>query len=92
MRSFFVSARVSHLALPQQRKACLSVAASLPRPSDAYAGGPRCDRDFFTGAPRVEACNVTGNGHGGPPSQRLKMRCPITKNDDEQQQAVAKLR
>ena len=25
-------------------------------------------------------------------SQRLKMRCPITKNDDEQQQAVAKLR
>jgi len=64
-------------------ESCLPVAASLPRPADAYTGGPRCDRDYFTGAPRVEACNVTGDGWGGPPSKRLKMRCPVTKNDDE---------
>ena len=56
---------------------------ALPRIDGAHPGGPRCDRDYFTGAPRVEACNVTGDGWGGPPSKRLKMRCPITKNDDE---------
>ena len=38
-----------------------------------YSGGRRCDRDYFTGAPRVEACSVTGDGWGGPPSKRLKM-------------------
>jgi len=61
---------------------CLSVAASLPRPNDAR-GGASCDRDYFTAAPRVEACNVTGDGWGGPPRSRLKAFCPFTKNDDE---------
>lgn len=60
---------------------CLHVAQSLPRPADAI--GASCERDYFSGAPRVEACNITGNGWGGPPSQRLKARCPFTKNDDE---------
>ena len=75
--------RAERFVAPDVCAACLQVAASLPRPADAYSGGPRCDRDYFTGAPRVEACNVTGDGWGGPPSKRLKMRCPITKNDDE---------
>ena len=57
------------------------VARALPTDSDAV--GPSCDADYFTGAPRVEACNATGDGWGGPPSQRLKMRCPVTKNDFE---------
>jgi hypothetical protein len=61
---------------------CLPVAAQLPRPPDAR-GGASCDRDYFTAAPRVEVCNVTGNGWGGPPSMRLKAKCPFTKNDDE---------
>jgi hypothetical protein len=63
-------------------QSCLPVAQALPRPSDSI--GASCDRDYFSGAPRVEACNITGSGWGGPPSQRLKARCPITKNDDEQ--------
>jgi hypothetical protein len=62
-------------------EACLPAAKALPVPSDAV--GPSCKRDYFNGAPRVEACNVTGDGWGGPPSKRLKMRCPITKNDQE---------
>ena len=61
---------------------CLAVAASIPRPPDAK-GGAACDRDFFTAAPKLEACNITGDGWGGPPSFRLKARCPWTKNDDE---------
>jgi len=61
---------------------CLIIAASLARPSDAR-GVASCDKDYFTGAPRIEMCNVTGDGWGGPPSQRLKARCPFTKNDDE---------
>ena len=61
---------------------CLAIAASLPRPPDAKAGAS-CDRDYFSAAPRLEPCNVTGDGWGGPPSQRLKAKCPITKNDDE---------
>ena len=61
---------------------CLPIAAALPRPPDAR-GGASCDRDYFSAAPRVEACNVTGDGWGGPPRQRLKARCPFTKNDDE---------
>ena len=60
---------------------CLADAKALPVPADAI--GPSCTNDYFNGAPRVEACNVTGDGWGGPPSKRLKMRCPITKNDDE---------
>ena len=59
---------------------CLPTAVSFPKPPDAV--GASCDRDYFNGAPRVEACNVTGDGWGGPPSKRLKARCPITKNDD----------
>jgi hypothetical protein len=61
---------------------CLGIAASLPRPPDAKAGAS-CDRDYFSAAPRLEPCNVTGDGWGGPPSKRLKAKCPITKNDDE---------
>ena len=61
---------------------CLPTASTLPRPPDAKAGAT-CDRDYFTGAPRVEACNVTGDGWGGPPSRRLKALCPITRNDNE---------
>ena len=61
---------------------CLAIAASLPRPPDAKAGAS-CDRDYFSAAPRLEPCNVTGDGWGGPPSKRLKAKCPITKNDDE---------
>lgn len=66
---------------------CVEIAAELPVPSDAV--GPSCSKDFFTGAPRVEACNVTGDGWGGkqpcqpPHCGRLHYECPITKNDHE---------
>ena len=56
---------------------CLAVAQALPRPADSI--GASCDRDYFSGAPRVEACNITGDGWGGPPSMRLKARCPIVR-------------
>ena len=73
--------RAERFVTPDVCAACLPVARALPVPSDAL--GPSCERDYFNGAPRVEPCNVTGNGWGGPPSKRLKMKCPITKNDDE---------
>ena len=68
--------------------ACLPEARRLPVPSDA--AGPSCAADYFTGAPRVEACNVTGDGWGGkqpceePYCGRLGIKCPITRNDYEQ--------
>ena len=67
--------------------ACLPAAKALAVPSDAV--GPSCSRDYFTGAPRVEACNVTGDGWGGkkpcvePYCGRLHYECPVTKNDYE---------
>jgi hypothetical protein len=61
--------------------ACLPAARTLPTADDAK--GASCDADYHSGAPRVEACNATGDGWGGPPSRRLKYRCPVTKNDDE---------
>ena len=73
--------RAERFVTPDVCTACLPAANQLPVPSDAI--GPSCHRDYFNGAPRVEACNVTGDGNGGPPSKRLKARCPITKNDGE---------
>jgi len=72
---------------------CLAIAAALPRPPDAV--GASCTADYFTGAPRVEQCNVTGDGWGGRPPcgehcGRLNMRCPMTKNDDEVAPPVAR--
>ena len=67
--------------------ACLTEAAAIPVPSDAV--GPSCANDYFTGGPRTEKCNVTGDGWGGkqpceaPYCGRLHMECPITKNDFE---------
>lgn len=69
---------------------CLPVARRMPRPAGepSNAPGPSCDSDYFSGAPRVEPCNVTGDGWGGKPPctnycGRLKTVCPITRNDDE---------
>ena len=69
---------------------CLPIAKRMPRPADEpkNAPGPSCDSDYFSGAPRVEPCNVTGDGWGGKPPctnycGRLKTVCPITRNDDE---------
>ena len=73
--------RAERFVKPDVCAACLATAQALPVPRDAI--GPSCHRDYFNGAPRVEACNITGDGWGGPPSKRLKARCPITKNDGE---------
>ena len=69
---------------------CLPAAKRMPRASWELPGtpGPSCSADYFTGAPRVEACNVTGDGWGGKPPcgehcGRLKILCPVTKNDYE---------
>ncbi len=67
-----------------ERDVCASCLAAASRsPKEEGAVGASCDADYFSGAPRVEACNVTGDGWGGPPSKRLKAACPVTKNDDE---------
>lgn len=65
---------------------CLRLARTLPLPADAV--GPSCSADYFSGGPRVEACNVTGDGWGGQQPcgnhcGRLDMHCPFTKNDAE---------
>ena len=86
-----------HLALFEAERyvgdvctACLPAAKRMPRASWEVPGtpGPSCSADYFTGAPRVEACNVTGDGWGGKPPcgahcGRLKILCPVTKNDYE---------
>ena len=66
--------------------ACVGIAKRLPRPPDAT--GASCDADYFTGAPRVERCNVTGDGWGGrqPCDEhcgRLNVACDVTANDYE---------
>ena len=66
---------------------CLLAARAAPTPVDAI--GASCDADYFTGAPRVEACNVTGDGWGGrrPCSDhcgRLKACCERTQNDNDE--------
>lgn len=72
---------------PSLCSSCLPAAQTLPVPVDAV--GPSCAADYFSGAPRVEACNVSGDGWGGrrPCSGdecgRLSVRCPVTKNDGE---------
>ena len=58
----------------------------LPKPPDAT--GPSCTADYFTGAPRVENCNASGDGWGGRPPcgdhcGRLNVACETTANDYE---------
>ena len=71
---------------------CVGIAARLPKPPDAT--GPSCTADYFTGAPRVERCNASGDGWGGhccrPPQPscgdhcgRLNVACETTANDYE---------
>ncbi|KAL1525494.1 hypothetical protein AB1Y20_020350 [Prymnesium parvum] len=79
--------RAERFVKPGLCATCLGSAKALPVPFDAV--GPSCSHDYFTGAPRVEDCNVTGDGWGGkqpcsaPYCGRLHYECPITKNDHE---------
>jgi len=59
---------------------CLRFAQTLPKPPRAV--GASCSADYFDGAPRVEACNVTGDGWGGP--KRLGAKCLVTRNEGEE--------
>jgi hypothetical protein len=66
--------------------ACLALAQSLPRPLGAV--GASCVADYFSGAPRAEECNITGDGRGsrgscGQHCGRLEASCAVTKNVGE---------
>mmetsp|Transcript_9723 Transcript_9723/g.31275 ORF Transcript_9723/g.31275 Transcript_9723/m.31275 type:complete len:365 (+) Transcript_9723:803-1897(+) len=67
--------------------ACLPLARSLPRPPGAV--GASCIAEYYSGAPRVEECNITGDGWGGRGGAcgqhcgRLGASCRVTKNMGE---------